>query len=131
LGDLGYLDDDGYLFLRDRAKDMVISGGVNIYPAEVEAVLTTHPQIRDVAVIGIPDPEWGESVMAVVELEHGTTASEALANEMIEYCRDRLAHFKCPRTLEFRSNLPRTDTGKLYKRLLVAEQKAAADYRNS
>ncbi|HEY8546928.1 MAG TPA: AMP-binding protein [Acidimicrobiales bacterium] len=121
LGDLGYLDEDGYLFLRDRAKDMIISGGVNIYPAEVEAVLGSHPAVRDVAVIGVPDEEWGESVQAVVELEDGVAGTPELAAELIGHCRGRLARFKCPRSVDFRASLPRTETGKLYKRLLRDE----------
>jgi long-chain acyl-CoA synthetase len=121
LGDLGFLDEDGYLFLRDRAKDMIISGGVNIYPAEIEGVLSAHPQVNDVAVIGLPDPEWGESVKAVVELVDGVDGSDALADELAAFCRERLARFKCPRTFEFRNELPRTEAGKLYKRLLREE----------
>ena len=129
LGDVGYLDADGYLFLRDRAKDMIISGGVNIYPAEVEAALATHPAVRDVAVIGVPDAEWGESVKAIVELEDRMAGSDDLADELVEHCRGRLARFKCPRSVEFRESLPRTDAGKLYKRLLRDEhwQGAAAE----
>lgn len=118
IGDMGYLDEDGYLFLCDRAKDLIISGGVNIYPAEVEGVLSSHPAVGDVAVIGVPDPEWGEQVKAVVELANGTEPSEPLADELIAYCRERLASFKCPRSVDFRDSLPRTDGGKLYKRLL-------------
>jgi long-chain acyl-CoA synthetase len=121
LGDMGYLDEDGYLFLRDRAKDMIISGGVNIYPAEVEAVLSSHPAIGDVGVLGIPDGEWGESVKAVVELAPGYAPTTQLEDELIEYCRSRLAHYKCPRSIDFRDELPRTETGKLYKRLLKDE----------
>jgi long-chain acyl-CoA synthetase len=121
IGDVGYLDEDGYLFLRDRAKDMIISGGVNIYPAEVEAVLTAHPAVGDVAVIGIPDAEWGESVKAIVELTVGATPSDELAAELIAYARERLAGFKCPRSVDFRPDLPRTEAGKLYKRLLRDE----------
>ncbi len=121
LGDMGYLDEDGYLFLRDRSKDMIISGGVNIYPAEVEAVLTSHPAVGDVAVIGVPDEEWGESVKAVVELAEGHTPSPELEDELIALCRSRLAHYKCPRSVDLRDNLPRTETGKLYKRLLRDE----------
>ncbi|HET6950050.1 MAG TPA: AMP-binding protein [Acidimicrobiales bacterium] len=121
LGDVGFLDEDGYLFLRDRAKDMIISGGVNIYPAEIEAVLGAHPGVRDVAVIGVPDLEWGESVTAVVELEPGVAGSPELEDELIEHCRARLARFKCPRSVDFRDALPRTEAGKLYKRLLRDE----------
>jgi long-chain acyl-CoA synthetase len=121
LGDIGYLDEDGYLFLCDRAKDMIISGGVNIYPAEVEAVLSTHPLVGDVAVIGVPDPEWGESVKAVVEVVNGATPGDDLAGELIAYCRQRLASFKCPRSIDFRTRLPRSDAGKVYKRTLRAE----------
>jgi long-chain acyl-CoA synthetase len=126
LGDVGYLDDDGYLFLCDRAKDMIISGGVNIYPAEVEAVLSTHPLVGDVAVIGIPDAEWGEQVKAVVELVADATPSDDLAAELIAFCRERLAGYKCPRTVDFREHLPRTDGGKLVKRFLRDEYWAAA-----
>jgi long-chain acyl-CoA synthetase len=121
LGDLGYVDGDGYLFLRDRAKDMIISGGVNVYPAEAEAVLTTHPEVADVAVIGVPDEEWGETVKAVVELVDGSEPSADLAAELVGYCRERMAHYKCPRSVDFRDELPRTETGKLYKRLLKEE----------
>ncbi|MGE2728289.1 AMP-binding protein [Mycolicibacterium vaccae] len=116
IGDMGYLDEDGFLFICDRAKDMIISGGVNIYPAEVEGVLSAHPAIADVAVIGIPDPEWGEQVKAVVELVEGTEPSTTLAGDIIAYCRDRLAGFKCPRSVDFTDSLPRTETGKLIKR---------------
>jgi long-chain acyl-CoA synthetase len=130
LGDIGYLDDDGYLFLRDRAKDMIISGGVNIYPAEIEGVLSAHPRVGDVAVIPIPDPEWGESVKAVVELDDGSVptgaAADRLAGELIAFCRERLAGYKCPRTVDFRAHLPRTDGGKLYKRLLRDEYRTNA-----
>ncbi len=126
LGDVGYLDEDGYLFLRDRAKDMIISGGVNIYPAEVEGVLTAHPSVNDVAVIGVPDPEWGESVKAVVELVADAEGTPELAAELVAFCRERLAGFKCPRSVDFRAALPRTETGKLYKRWLRDEYLAAA-----
>ena len=116
IGDVGYLDEDGYLFICDRAKDMIISGGVNIYPAEVEGVLSTHPAVADAAVLGIPDPEWGEQVKAVVELVAGVAPSADLADEIIAYCRARLAGFKCPRSVDFETSLPRTETGKLVKR---------------
>lgn len=116
IGDVGYLDRDGYLFICDRAKDMIISGGVNIYPAEVEGVLSTHPAVADVAVIGIPDSEWGEQVKAVVELAGGTEPSDSLAEDIIAFCRARLAGFKCPRSVDFETTLPRTETGKLVKR---------------
>jgi long-chain acyl-CoA synthetase len=125
LGDMGFLDEDGYLFIRDRAKDMVISGGVNIYPAEVEAVMTAHPAVADVAVIGVPDPEWGESVKAIVELAPGYAASGELSSELIAFCRERLAKYKLPRSVDFRDELPRTETGKLYKRLLKDEYRQA------
>ncbi|MBX5485975.1 MAG: AMP-binding protein [Mycolicibacterium hassiacum] len=118
IGDVGYLDDDGYLFICDRAKDMIISGGVNIYPAEVEGVLAEHPAVGDVAVIGVPDPEWGEQVKAVVELVAEATPSPELADELIAYCRSRLAGFKCPRSVDFSAKLPRNEAGKLIKRRL-------------
>jgi long-chain acyl-CoA synthetase len=127
LGDIGYLDPDGYLFLRDRAKDMIISGGVNIYPAEVEGVLASHPLVGDVAVIGIPDSEWGEQVKAVVELVHGVVASDELGAELIAFCRERISGYKCPRTVDFVEELPRTDGGKLYKRLLRDRYRSTAE----
>ena len=118
LGDMGYVDDDGFLFLTDRSANLIISGGVNIYPAEVDAVLLDHPAVADAAVVGVPDDEWGESVLAVVELRAGVLASPGLADELVTFCRDRLAHFKCPRRVEFVDRLPRQDNGKIYKRLL-------------
>jgi long-chain acyl-CoA synthetase len=121
LGDMGFLDADGFLFLRDRAKDMIISGGVNIYPAEVEARLSEHPAVADVAVIGLPDAEWGESVKAIVQLELAFEPTEGLRRELIAHCKAGLAKFKIPRSVDFRDELPRTETGKLYKRLLVDE----------
>jgi long-chain acyl-CoA synthetase len=127
LGDIGFLDEDGYLFLRDRAKDMIISGGVNIYPAESEAVLAAHPAVGDVAVIGIPDPEWGESVKAVVELADGYAPGDEMAAELIAFCRGRLAGFKCPRSVDFADHLPRTDGGKLFKRLLRDQYRQPAE----
>jgi long-chain acyl-CoA synthetase len=115
VGDLGYVDEDGYLFLTDRKAFMIISGGVNIYPQEIENVLTLHPAIFDVGVIGIPDPEFGEQVKAVVQLKEGFEPSEELAAELISYVRERLAHYKAPRTVDFADELPRTPTGKLVK----------------
>jgi long-chain acyl-CoA synthetase len=118
LGDMGYVDDDGFLFLTDRTANLIISGGVNIYPAEVDAVLLEHTAVADVAVVGVPDDEWGESVLAVVETRPGVLPSPELADELVAFCRDRLAHFKCPRRVEFVDRLPRQDNGKIYKRLL-------------
>ena len=118
LGDVGHLDADGYLYLTDRLSHMIISGGVNVYPQETENVLAMHPEVADVAVIGVPDPEMGEQVKAVVQLVHPDRAGAALAAELIEYCRARLAHYKCPRSVDFTAALPRHENGKLYKRLL-------------
>jgi long-chain acyl-CoA synthetase len=118
LGDVGYLDEDGYLFLTDRSSNLIISGGVNIYPAEVDAVLLEHESVADVAVIGVPNDEWGEEVKAVVELRAGREPSAQLAEELLALCRERLAHYKCPRSVDFVGSLPREDTGKIYKRLL-------------
>jgi fatty-acyl-CoA synthase len=118
LGDIGYLDEDGYLYLTDRKAHMIISGGVNIYPQEAENVLAAHPAVVDVAVIGVPDEEMGEAVKAVVQLVDGTTGSTDLEADLLAYCRDSLATYKCPRSVDFVDALPRDDNGKLYKRLL-------------
>jgi long-chain acyl-CoA synthetase len=118
LGDVGYVDGDGYLYLTDRVSHMIISGGVNIYPQEIENVLVVHPAVADVAVIGVPDPEMGESVKAVVQLADPSAASDDLATELISYCRERVAGFKCPRSVDFVDELPRLPTGKLLKRVL-------------
>jgi long-chain acyl-CoA synthetase len=118
VGDAGYLTADGFLFLCDRKSDMIISGGVNIYPAEIESVLSGHPLVADVAVFGIPDEDWGEQIKAVVEPAPGATAGPDLAGEILAYCRERLASFKCPKTIDFTSALPRDPNGKLYKRKL-------------
>jgi long-chain acyl-CoA synthetase len=120
------MDADGYLFLTDRSADLIISGGVNIYPAEVDAVLLTHPAVGDAATIGVPDEEWGERVLSVVELHDGVSPSDELAAELITWCRDRLAHFKCPRAVDFTDALPRQDNGKLYKRRLRDQYAARA-----
>lgn len=118
LGDIGRIDDDGFLYLTDRRSYMIISGGVNIYPQEAENVLALHPKVADVAVIGVPDGEMGEQVKAVVEPIDGVEPTDELARELIAYCRDRLAHYKCPRSIDFDPELPRHPTGKLYKRLV-------------
>ena len=120
VGDIGYLDEHGYLFLTDRKAFMIISGGVNIYPQEVENVLTLHPEIFDVAVIGVANAEMGQEVKAVVQLRDGVAPSEELAAEIIGYVRERLAHFKAPRSVDFVDELPRSATGKLVKRTLQA-----------
>jgi long-chain acyl-CoA synthetase len=118
VGDVGELDDDGYLFLRDRKSDMIISGGVNIYPAEIEGELITHPKVGDVAVFGIPHPDWGEEIKAVVEPAEGVAASDELADELLAYAATRLGRFKLPRTVDFTDTMPRDPNGKLYKRKL-------------
>jgi acyl-CoA synthetase (AMP-forming)/AMP-acid ligase II len=116
LGDMGYLDDDGYLYLTDRSSFMIVSGGVNIYPQEAENLLIMHPKLVDAAVFGVPDDEFGEEVKAVVQPAEGVVDGPELAAELIEYCRTRLATYKCPRTIEFDWDLPRDPNGKLYKR---------------
>ena len=121
LGDVGYLDDEGYLYLTDRATFMIISGGVNIYPQEIEDAMVMHPKVMDVAVIGVPNPDMGEEVKAVVQPVDGVVADAELAAELIAYARERLAHYKCPGSVDFRDELPRLPTGKLYKRLLKDE----------
>ncbi len=118
VGDVGYLDDDGYLFLNDRKSDMIISGGVNIYPAEIEAAFLTHPKVADAAVFGIPHPDWGEEIKAVVEPADGVAPSDALTEELLAHCAERLARFKLPRSIDYTDEMPRDPNGKLYKRRL-------------
>ena len=115
LGDMGYFDSEGYLFLTGRSAEVIISGGVNIYPAEVDAVLLMHPAVADAATIGVPDDEWGESVRAVVQLEEGVGPSPELAAELRNHCRERLAHYKCPRSIDFAADLPRMPSGKIQR----------------
>jgi long-chain acyl-CoA synthetase len=117
-GDVGYVDDDGFVFLSDRKIDMIISGGVNIYPAEIESVLVTHPAVADVAVFGVPNEEFGEEVKAVVELAEGNEPSDETASEIQRFCREHMAGYKVPRSVDFVEVLPRTPTGKLLKRTL-------------
>jgi acyl-CoA synthetase (AMP-forming)/AMP-acid ligase II len=126
LGDVGYVDEDGYLYLTDRKAYMIISGGVNIYPQEAENLLTTHPKVLDVAVIGVPNEDFGEEVKAVVQPVSMDAAGPDLERELIAYCREHLADVKCPRSVDFRPELPRHPTGKLYKRLLKDEYWADA-----
>ena len=121
VGDVGHVDEEGYLYLTDRKTYMIISGGVNIYPQETENLLSGHPAVLDVAVIGIPNDDLGEEVKAVVQLADPAAAGPELASELIDYCRQRLTHFKCPKTIDFVPELPRSATGKLYKRLLRDE----------
>jgi acyl-CoA synthetase (AMP-forming)/AMP-acid ligase II len=115
VGDVAYVDEEGYVYICDRKKDMIISGGVNIYPAEIEAVLYAHPKILDAAVIGIPDDEWGERVHAIVQAKTGQTID---LDELRTFVESRLARYKQPRAYEVRDELPRTDSGKLLKRVL-------------
>jgi long-chain acyl-CoA synthetase len=114
-GDAGYVDSDGYLYIHDRIKDMIISGGENVYPAEVENVLFSHPAVADAAVIGVPDARWGEALKAVVVVQATTTETE-----LIEYCRERIAHYKAPKSVDFVESLPRNASGKVLKRMLRA-----------
>jgi long-chain acyl-CoA synthetase len=139
LGDVGHLDDDGYLYLSDRRTDLIISGGVNIYPAEVEETLIMHPAVADVAVIGVPDAEMGQSVLAIVQLADRIAqpgdgfdqladeeaGPDQLAVALMAHCRARLAAYKCPRSIEFAPSLPRTPTGKLLRRVLREERQRA------
>ena len=123
-GDMGKVDAEGYVFVEDRLKDMIISGGENIYSPEVERVLAEHPAVMEVAVIGIPDDTWGESVKAVVALKEGASATE---QEIIDHCREHLAHFKCPKSVDVLEMLPRNPTGKILKRELRAPYWADRD----
>ncbi|CAN0606452.1 unnamed protein product, partial [Ectocarpus sp. 12 AP-2014] len=125
-GDVGYLDDEGYLYLTDRKHFTIISGGVNIYPQEVENLLITHDKVADVAVFGIPNEEFGEEVKAVVQPQNWVDATDEVAIELVEWLRERLSNFKIPRSIDFRQDLPRLDNGKLYKRHLVEEFRAGA-----
>jgi long-chain acyl-CoA synthetase len=118
VGDIGYLDEDGYLFLCDRKSDLIISGGVNVYPAEIEGELVMHPGIADVAVFGVPDEEWGEAIKAVVQPVDGVVPSDELTADIMQFAAARLANYKLPKTVEYLDELPRDDNGKLYKRKL-------------
>jgi fatty-acyl-CoA synthase len=119
VGDIGYLDEDGYLYLTDRRHHMIISGGVNIYPQEAENMLVTHPKVLDAAVFGVPDDEMGQRVKGVVQTVDPADATDEFGEELLVWLRDRLAHYKCPRSISFEAQLPRTDTGKLYKQELI------------
>ena len=118
LGDVGWVDEEGYLYLTDRKSFMIISGGVNIYPQEVENLLITHPKVADVAVVGAPHEEMGEEVVAVVQPVVWAEAGEALAAELMAFARANISHVKAPRRIDFMQELPRHATGKLYKRLI-------------
>ncbi len=118
VGDIGYLDEDGYLFLCDRSSDMIISGGVNIYPAEIESELSCHPAVADVAVFGVPHDDWGEEIKAVVQPAPGVSPGDALTQELLAFLAGRVARFKLPRSVDYVDELPRDPNGKLYKRKL-------------
>jgi long-chain acyl-CoA synthetase len=118
LGDIGFLDADGYLYLCDRNADVIHSGGVNVYPAEVDAVLVTHPAVADAATVGAPDDDWGEQVVSFVELADGYLPHDSLVDELLGLCQRELAAFKCPREILFEEHLPRLENGKIYRRLL-------------
>jgi long-chain acyl-CoA synthetase len=129
MGDIGHIDADGYLFLTDRKYFMIISGGVNIYPQEIENLIVTHPKVADVAVFGTPDEEMGERVVAVVQPLHWADIGAGLAEDLRAYVRRGLGSVKCPRQFEFRRSLPREPTGKLMKRLLQEEYRNATARR--
>jgi long-chain acyl-CoA synthetase len=118
VGDVGYLDEDGYLYLTDRSTFMIISGGVNIYPQECENLLITHPRVADAAVFGVPNEDLGEEVKAAVQLMPGVAPGPGITSELLAFCAQHLARQKCPRSIDFEAELPRLPTGKLYKRLL-------------
>jgi long-chain acyl-CoA synthetase len=125
-GDVGFVDADGYLYLTDRKNFTIISGGVNIYPQEVENILASHDKVADVAVFGVPNEEFGEEVKAVIQPMNWADATDETAIEIMEWLRERISHIKMPRTLDFHPKLPRMDNGKLYKRHLVEEYRGAA-----
>jgi long-chain acyl-CoA synthetase len=129
IGDIGYKDADGYIFLTDRQSNMIISGGVNIYPQETESHLVMHAKVSDVAVIGVPNEDLGEEVKAVVVPAAGVTPGPELERELIAFCRDHIAHYKCPRTIDFVTEVPRTETGKMAKRKLREKYWAGKDSR--
>lgn len=118
MGDMGYVDEEGFLYLADRRDFMIISGGVNIYPQEVENVLIAHPEVADVAVFGLPDEEFGQTVVAVVQAEVGVAADDLLVQRLQRWCRDAISAVKCPRQFFFEAQLPRKDNGKMYKKPL-------------
>jgi long-chain acyl-CoA synthetase len=118
MGDIGHINQDGYLFITDRKANMIISGGVNIYPQEAENRLLSHPEIKDVAVIGVPNSDFGEEVKGIVQLIDSQKAGEVLAQELIEYCWETVSKIKSPRSIDFVTELPRRENGKLYKKLL-------------
>ncbi|MCZ6635178.1 MAG: AMP-binding protein [bacterium] len=117
-GDIGYMDEKGYLFIMDRSKDLIISGGENIYPREIEEVIIQHPAVREVAVVGAPDPQWGEAIKAIVSTVPGETVTE---EELIDFCKDHIASFKKPKSVDFVDELPKNNYGKILKRELRAE----------
>ena len=117
-GDVGYFDDEGFLYIHDRVKDMIISGGVNIYPAEIEAVIAEHDGVADVSVIGVPNEEFGEEVKAIVECSNGYIGDENFVREILHLCNSKLAGYKRPKSVDFIDQLPRTGTGKILKRTL-------------
>jgi long-chain acyl-CoA synthetase len=123
-GDIARVDEDGYFFIVDRKKDMIISGGYNIYPRDVEDVLYMHPKVKEAAVAGIPDPKWGETVTAFLVLKDG---EHATADEVKAFCRERLASYKVPSAIEFREALPKTLVGKVLRRVLTEEAKKKAN----
>ena len=118
LGDMGYFDEDGYLFLTGRTAELIISGGVNIYPQEVDSGIMQHPAVLDVCTIGVPNDEWGEEVKSVVQLNPGFEASDELAEELIEFSKNHLARYKCPKSIDFVTDLPRLPTGKIQRRIV-------------
>ncbi len=115
MGDMGYLDDDGYLFLTGRSAEVIIAGGVNIYPQEIDDVLSQHPAVYEVCTVGAPNEEWGETPVAVVETHPGTEASDGLAQELLAFARERLPDYKRPREIRFATDLPRLPTGKIMR----------------
>lgn len=124
VGDIGWVDEDGYLYLTDRKNFTIISGGVNIYPQEIENCIINHAKVADVAVFGIPNPEFGQEVKAVVQPQNWAEQSPELAAEILDHCRGKLARIKIPRSIDFMQELPRKDNGKLYKRKLLEHYQA-------